>query len=175
MLTITTNQDFIACEQLSGRYTPHIFTDKTHFHRWMQAQRKRSMVAPTSARGRAQVAIDHRGELVLEAEAPAPVDTWTRLAADNDPARLERARAIVEDHAADPAAGLIRLEILPNGKIPVEALVRIKSQSRAGAYLVDARHCTCPDWPPKGKCKHALAAEAFCAERGIKLGLVLSS
>jgi len=74
-------------------------------------------------------------------------------------ARIQRGRAILEAHLADPRTGIIRARIGPDG-----TRFTIRSQSNArGAYTVDAAGCTCPDWPQSQRCKHYIAVSVLRA------------
>jgi len=75
-------------------------------------------------------------------------------------ARIQRGRAILEAHLADPRAGIIRATIGADGDIRFS----IRSQSNArGTYTVDAHGCTCPDWPQSQRCKHWIAVSVLRA------------
>jgi len=78
-------------------------------------------------------------------------------------ARIQRGRAILETHLADPRRGIIRARLSADGELSFQ----IQSQSNPrGAYIVDRAGCTCPDFPRSGRCKHFIAVSVLRALLG---------
>lgn len=79
--------------------------------------------------------------------------------------RIERGRAIFEQHLQQPRARIITARL---GVDHLSFVVRSQSNPRS-SYTVDRAGCTCPDWPRTHRCKHFIAVAALCALLRIKL------